>query len=103
MENKIVIGKVFVPKDSIEEFRQRNVTGKFLMEQPGYVKSESYENVDDSGNLKVVTLTNWANSEAYTNAQRALAAYYQSINFDPVPYRDRLKIVFEMDVYSMKD
>jgi heme-degrading monooxygenase HmoA len=101
MDNKIVIGKLFVPKASIEEFRERNVTGKFLKELPGFVKGESYEKLDDSGNLTMVSVANWANSEAYENAQRALKEHYESIQFNPVPYRERLKMVFEMDAYSI--
>jgi hypothetical protein len=102
MENKVVIGKVFVPKNSLEEFRKQNVTGPFLKTLPGFVKSESYDNLDDSGNLTMISLTTWLNQEAYENAEKSLKEYYKSINFNPMAYRERLQIVFEHAVYSRR-
>jgi hypothetical protein len=90
MENRIVIEKLFVPKPSIEEFKKKNVTGNFLKECPGFVKGESYEKLDDSGNLTLVLVANWESTEAYENAQNALRKYYDDLNFDRVQYIERL-------------
>jgi hypothetical protein len=103
MENKIVIGKAFVPKASIEEFRKQNITSKFLKALPGFLKGEYYEMVDDSGNLHLVSITTWSNSESYNNAHRSLKEYYESIKFNPAAYRERLKIIFENGLYTMYD
>ena len=103
MENKIVIGRVFVPKSSLEEFRKQNITSAFLKALPGFIKGQSYEMLDDSGNLNLVTMTTWLNQEVYENAERSLKAYYKSINFNPMTYRERLKITAEHGVYSMHD
>lgn len=104
MENKIVIGKVFVPKNSLEEFsKNRNVTSNFLKALPGFLKGESYEKLDDSGNLNLFSVTTWLNQESYENAEKSLREYYKSINFNPMTYRERLKIVAEHGVYSMHD
>jgi hypothetical protein len=103
MENKIVIGKVFVPKSSLEEFRKQNVTSSFLKALPGFLKGESYEMLDDSGNLNLITVTTWLNQESYENAEKSLKEHYKSINFNPMTYRERLKIVAEHGVYSMRD
>jgi len=103
MENKNVIGKVFVPKSSLEEFRKQNITGAFLKALPGFIKGQSYEMLDDSGNLNLVSVTTWLNQEAYEHAEKSLKEYYKSINFNPMTYRERLKITAEHGVYSMHD
>ena len=104
MENKIVIGKVFVPKNSLEEFsKNRTVTSSFLKARPGFLKGEAYEMLDDSGNLNLFSVTTWLNQESYQNAEKSLKEYYKSIDFNPMTYRERLKIVAEHGVYSMHD
>lgn len=103
MENKIVIGRVFVPKNSLEEFRKQNITGAFLKALPGFIKGQTYEMFDDSGNLTLVSVTTWSNQETYEHAEKSLKEYYKSINFNPMAYRERLKITAEHGVYSMHD
>lgn len=101
MENRMVIGKIFVPQASLKGFREQNFTSKFLKQLPGFIKGEAYEKLDEADNLHMVTMTVWANAEAYNNAQRALKEYYESLNFNPLEFRERMKIVFENDVYSI--
>jgi len=104
MESKIVIGKIFVPQNSIEEFRkQAPVTPDFLKTLQGFVKNEAYEMADDSGNLHVITVVTWQNDTCYNNAQHALADYYQKIKFNRMEFRERLKITAEYGVYSNQD
>jgi hypothetical protein len=103
MENKIVIGKVIIPKNSIEEFRKQNVTSGFLKTLKGYVKGEIYEMIDATGNLNMITVTTWLNQESYSNAQVSLAEYYKTIKFDPKAFRERLGIVAEHGLYSIKE
>ena len=103
MENKIVIGKIFVPKSSLEEFRKQNVTSGFLKALPGFLKGESYEMLDDSGNLNLISVVTWLNQESYENAERSLKEHYKSISFNPMIYRERLKIAATHGVYSMRD
>ena len=103
MENIILIGKIFVPKNSIEEFRNQNVTATFLKTLPGFLKGESYEMLDESGNLNKITITTWLNRESYNNAQNSLKEYYMTIKFNPIIFREKLKIVFENAVYSLHD
>jgi hypothetical protein len=103
MENKIVIGKIVVPKNSIEEFKKQNVTGSFLKTLPGFLKGESYERYDESGNLIMITVTTWSNQDSYSNAVDALKVYYKTIKFNPIAFREKLKIVAEHSVYSLQD
>jgi hypothetical protein len=103
MENKAVIGNVFVPKSSLEEFRKQNVTGKFLKTLPGFVKGDSYEMLDEAGNLTLISVTIWSNQESYEHAENSLKEYYKSINFNPMTYRERLKIIAKHGLYSIHD
>src|SRR6185369_4188942 len=92
MESKVVIGKIYIPKNSIEDFRkQAGVTPAFLKTQQGFIKNEVYEKTDDSGNLHVITIVTWQNQESYMHAQQSLTEYYKKINFDRMEFRDRLK------------
>ncbi|MFT3912220.1 MAG: hypothetical protein QM737_22525 [Ferruginibacter sp.] len=101
MENIILIGKIFIPKNSIEEFRSQNVTNSFIRTLSGFLKGESYEMIDETGNLNMVTITTWATEENYHNAQNALKEHYKTIKFDPLAFRERLKIVAEHRVYTL--
>ena len=101
MENVILIGKIFIPKNSVEEFRSQNVTNSFIRTRPGFLKGELYEMFDESGNLHMITITTWATEENYHNAQTALKEHYKVIKFDPLAFRERLKIVAEHNVYSL--
>ena len=103
MENTILVGKIFVPKNSIEDFRNQNVTSGFLKTLPGFLKGETYEMTDESGNLNMITITTWLNQESYTNAQTALKAHYKTIKFNPMAFREKLKIVAEHDVYTLHE
>ncbi len=103
MENKIVIGKILVPKNSIEEFWKQNVTSSFLKTLPGFLRGETYERYDESGNLTLITVTTWSNQESYLNAQSSLKEYYKTIKFNPIVFREKLKIVAEHEVYSLHD
>lgn len=101
MENKILIGEVFIPKGSIEEFYKQNVTTAFLKKQAGFVEGKIYERIDASGNLHWLTITTWLNQQAYENAQKALKEYYKSIQFNPMVFRERLGITAEHELYTL--
>lgn len=101
MENKILIGEVFIPKNSIAEFYKQNVTSAFLKKQTGFVEGKVYERLDASGNLHWVTITTWLNQEAYENAQKSLREYYKSIQFNPTAFREKLGITAEHELYTL--
>jgi heme-degrading monooxygenase HmoA len=104
MENKIVIGRIYVPKNSIEEFRkQAGVTPSFLKTLPGFIKNEVFEKFDDTGNLHFITIVIWQDQQSFMNAQQALTEYYKKINFDRMQFRDRLKITADYEVYSKQE
>jgi hypothetical protein len=103
MENKVVIGKVIVPQRSIEEFKRQNTTHIFLSGLPGFIKGDSYERLDESGNLIYISVTTWLDQEAYEHAEQSLKEHYKSTNFDVMAYRERLKIVAERGLYTRND
>lgn len=101
MEKKIVIGKIDVPKKSIEAFRKQvYVTPNYLKKLPGFVTGEMYEMTDDAGTLHVMSITTWDNEQSYTNAQKKLADYYKEINFDRMAFREKLQITADYALYA---
>ena len=101
MENQILIGKVYVPKNSIEEFHKQNVTSSFLKALPGFIEGKLYERFDDSGNLYWISITTWLDQEMYENAQKSLKEYYKSIKFKPMVFREKLGIIADHELYTL--
>ncbi len=100
MENKIVVGKIVVPKNSIEAFRkQLPVTPNYLKTLPGYVKGEMFEMTDDGGSLHVLSIVVWDSEESYQNAQQKLTEYYKEIKFDRMAFREKLNIIADYSLY----
>lgn len=66
-------------------------------------RNKYYEMLDSAGNLNLVSVTTWANQETYEHAEKSLKEYYKSIHFNPMTYRERLKITAEHGVYSIHD
>lgn len=103
MESKILIGEVFIPKNSINEFYKQNVTTAFLKKQTGFVEGKIYERIDVSGNLHWLTVTTWQSQQAYENAQKALKEYYKNIHFNPMAFREKLGITAEHELYTLSE
>jgi hypothetical protein len=100
MENKIVVGKIVVPKNSIEAFRkQLPVTPNYLKTLAGYVKGEMFEMTDGAGSLHVLSIVVWYSEESYQNAQQKLTAFYKEISFDRMAFREKLNIVADYSLY----
>ena len=102
MNYKVNIGKIDVPKASIEEFRkQSSQTPIYLKTLSGFVKGDYYEMTDESGNLHMVSVTTWENSEYYERAQAALKNHYAEIHFNRMEFVQRLGLTIKYDAYSV--
>ena len=102
MNNKIVIGNIYVPKAAIEEFKKQfNLSNDFLKNQPGYLGLLAFEHTDDSGNLNVVTVATWQNEELATRARQSMQAEYKRINFNQTEYYERLQIKASREIYNV--
>jgi heme-degrading monooxygenase HmoA len=87
------IDKFLVPKNGVQEFKQRMAYNRqFLRRLPGFVEDAAYERTDANGDLVVVTVAKWESEEAVKNAKGAVQAEYQRIGFDAAEMYARLKI-----------
>ncbi|MEJ1239324.1 hypothetical protein WBG78_14400 [Chryseolinea sp. T2] len=101
MNYKVNIGRIDVPKASIEEFKKQSTqTPRYLQTLPGFVKGDYYEMKDDSGNLHMMSVVTWENTEYYEEAQKALARHYEQIHFNRMEFVQRLGLTVRYDTFS---
>jgi heme-degrading monooxygenase HmoA len=102
MDYKVNIGRIDVPKASIEEFRtQSSQTPIYLRTLPGFVKDDYYEMTDDLGNLHMMSVTVWENDGYYKKAQEALKKHYEEIHFNRMDFVQHLGLTVKYDAYSV--
>ena len=95
------VDKFFVPKTSIKEFTERmNYNRNFIKQQPGFVKSERYDQRDENDNLIVLTLAVWQTQDHLNKAKSAMQAEFKRIGFDPQEFYKRLNVTLERGIYS---
>jgi len=101
MNKQILIDKFFVPGNSIEEFSQRmNYNRSFIKKLSGFIKDEVYQQIDEEGNLTIITVAIWENQESLSNAKNAVQAEYKRIDFNPADFYQRLNIIMERGIYN---
>jgi predicted ester cyclase/heme-degrading monooxygenase HmoA len=95
------IDKFFVPAAAIDEFLERvQINRAFIKKLPGFIEDAAYEYKDKDGNLILVTVAQWQNSEALNNAKEAVQAEYKKQNFDPSAMFKRLNITLDRGIYD---
>ncbi|HUP12489.1 MAG TPA: ester cyclase, partial [Niastella sp.] len=95
------IDKFFVPAVAIKKFKERlNVNREFIKKLPGFIEDAAYEYTDKDGNLILITVALWKNSEALNNAKEAVEAEYKKEGFDAQAMFKRLGITADRGVYS---
>jgi heme-degrading monooxygenase HmoA len=101
MKKQILIDRFFVPENSIEEFIQRmNYNRSFIKNLSGFIKDEVYQQIDEEGNLTIITIAIWKNQESLSNAKNAVQAEYKRIDFNPADFYQRLNIKLERGIYN---
>ena len=95
------IDKFFVPAAAIKEFKERvTINRAFIKKLPGFIEDAAYEYTDKDGNLILITVALWQNSEALNNAKEAVQAQYKKEGFDaPVMFK-RLGITADRGIYT---
>ena len=102
MDYKVNIGRIDVPKASIEEFRKQSaISPRYLKSLPGYIKGDYYEMTDDSGDLHMMSVVTWQNKEYYENAQRTLKKHYEETGFNRMEFVQRLNLKIKYEEYSL--
>lgn len=97
-----LIDRFFVPKNSIVEFIERmNNAESLVKSQPGLMSSHRYDQHDDKGNLIVVTVATWADTESLEQARSAVHSEFKRIGFNPAEFYQRLNIQLERGAYNV--
>jgi predicted ester cyclase len=95
------IDKFFVPAAAINEFQERvHINRNFIKTLPGFIEDAAYEYNDNDGNLILVTVTLWQNSEALNKAKDAVQAEYKKQGFDAPAMFKRLNITLDRGIYT---
>lgn len=101
MANQYFIDKFLVPKQGIDEFRQRTAANRaFIHKLPGFIEDAVYERNDENGDLVVITVAQWQSEEAVNRAKAAVQEYYKQIGFNPPEMIARLKIQMDRGIYT---
>lgn len=94
------VDKFFVPKTSIDEFtKQVKYNRAFVAKLSGYVSGEAFEKPDSEGNLILMTIAVWENSDKVNQAKQAVQSEFKRIGFNPVEFYQRLNIRLEREEY----
>lgn len=97
-----LIDKFFVPKNSIAEFVElMNRAEAFVRSQPGLITSQRYDQQDENGNLTVVTVAVWTDSESLEQARNLVQSEFKKTGFNPAEFYQRLNIKFERGIYNV--
>jgi heme-degrading monooxygenase HmoA len=95
------IDKFFVPKNSIDEFKQKmNYNRNFVSNLLGYVKGDAFEQKDTEGNMTIITIAVWENQDKLNNAKNSIQTEFKRVNFNPSEFYQRLNIKVERGLYK---
>lgn len=96
-----IIDKFSVPKASIEEFVKRmNYNRAFIKTLSGFISDQVFEQKDKEGNLILITIAVWENTDKLNEAKTAVQTEYRRIGFNPIEFYQRLNIKMERGEYS---
>lgn len=95
------IDKFFVPASAIKEFKERvTINREFIKKLSGFIEDAAYEYTDKDGNLILITVALWQNSDALNNAKEAVQAQYKKEGFDAPAMFKRLGITADRGIYT---
>lgn len=95
------IDKFFVPKAAITEFKKRMDDNRRLIKTlPGFLMDEVYEQADAAGNLNIITIACWQNTEAMSAAKGVVQAEYVKTGFNMQKFLQESEIKMERGIYK---
>lgn len=97
----IFIDRFTVPAASVNEFKQRVAANRQIIEKlPGSIEDAAYEQKDEQGNLKFVTIAQWASEADLQHAKETVQATYRKEGFDMPAMLRRLNITMERSQFE---
>lgn len=98
---QIFIDKFLVPEKAIQEFKEKSkINMSFITKQPGFIKDEAFECMDEKGNLIYITIVTWKDGDAIKKAKAAVQAEYRRQGFNPLEMMERLNIALDRGIYK---
>ncbi len=95
------LDKFKVPAAAREEFLARvRTSNEILRAIPGFVEDCLLQQLDASGDSKIVTIAVWENEQAFSSAKSIVQERYKKIGFNPIEIIKRLGIEADMDAYT---
>jgi len=96
-----LIDKIFIPKNSIEEFnRQLHINRSFIKTLPGFIRYQEFGQKDAEGNLNFISVAFWENQNSIDSAKAAAQAEFKRIGFNAAEFFQRLNIKLERGIFS---
>jgi heme-degrading monooxygenase HmoA len=98
---QVLIDKITVPANAKDAFAERmNINRNIIRQQPGFVSDEVFEQKDENGNLVVVTVARWQNTELLSKARQTVQAEYARSGFNLQEFCQKLNIKIERGIYQ---
>lgn len=96
-----VIDKIGVPANAVTAYSEKSLyIRNILRQQTGFVKYEIFEQKDENGNLKVITIATWASQQALGNAKTAIQEAMQKAGINMPEFLKQQGITMERGVYQ---
>lgn len=96
-----VIDKIGIPANAVTAYSEKSLyIRNILRQQTGFVKYEIFQQKDENGNLKVITIATWASQQALDNAKTAIQAAMQKAGINMPEFLKQQGITMERGVYQ---
>ena len=100
-EQVAVIDKISIPKKAFEAYSEISLfIRNTLRQQPGFVKYEIFQQTGDSGDLRVVTVATWANSQRIDDAKVVILEAMQKAGIKMPAFLEQHGITMERGIYQ---
>jgi heme-degrading monooxygenase HmoA len=100
MNQLILIDQFTVPLQSREQFLERmRINRNFIRNLPGFIQDMAFEQTEENGQYRCITLATWENKEAFAQAKQAVADMYQKQGFNLPEMLSRLEIQMDRGIY----
>jgi heme-degrading monooxygenase HmoA len=99
-----LVDKFFVLKNAVEEFTQRmNYNRNFIKNLPGFIEDKIYVQVDEQGDLNIITVAEWESMDYINEAKNTVQSEYKRIGFNMAEFIGKLDIKIERGIYKLSN
>ncbi|UOE47430.1 hypothetical protein MTO98_23775 [Mucilaginibacter sp. SMC90] len=100
---QVLIDKITVPKNAILKLINRlDYNTSLLEKQPGLIKNSHYEQIDEQGNLTIITIAVWKDVDALNSAKTTIQEDYRRNNINLPEKLKEWGVVIDRGLYQLK-